>query len=269
MFLRQLLIQIAIALGYWIMPPSKPDKKPPTRPQPKLVIRKPVKGLPYDVHSLSDGDLARQLKSYGQVVGPITETTRPLYQKKLVKLLQEESKKPAGSQTPDKKPRPWEYSDKEEEEAKEEVMDAKPGNVTMENGDDHDEEDADDEIDAVPEPQLTKPYPRRTKKAVEKPKEEEEVKPSAPQCVKRETIIQETYMTTRKRTAAEKASSKSETVTAKTEVTPNVPKQAKSKSSFWWKVIIFLILIVSIALLVVYFMEGNPVKPSIAAGRSH
>jgi len=46
-----------------------------------------VKGLPYDVNALSDGDLARQLRNYGQVVGPITDTTRPLYQKKLSKSL--------------------------------------------------------------------------------------------------------------------------------------------------------------------------------------
>ena len=50
----------------------------------KIVINKRVKGgLPFDVTALSDGDLARQLKSFGAAAGPITDSTRPLYQKKL------------------------------------------------------------------------------------------------------------------------------------------------------------------------------------------
>jgi len=57
--------------------PSKPLAQ-------KIVINKRVKGgLPFDVTALSDGDLARQLKSFGAPAGPITDSTRPLYQKKL------------------------------------------------------------------------------------------------------------------------------------------------------------------------------------------
>ena len=55
-------------------------------PKQKIVINKRVKtGLPFDVTALSDGDLARQLKSFGATVGPMTDSTRPLYQKKLGK----------------------------------------------------------------------------------------------------------------------------------------------------------------------------------------
>lgn len=64
-------------------------------PKQKIVINKRVKtGLPFDVTALSDGDLARQLKSFGATVGPMTDSTRPLYQKKLAKLLAEELKAP-------------------------------------------------------------------------------------------------------------------------------------------------------------------------------
>ncbi|KAK3746039.1 hypothetical protein QZH41_012983 [Actinostola sp. cb2023] len=100
----------------------KPSPRPPARP--KHLIRKPVKGLPYDVNALSDGDLARQLRNYGQVVGPITETTRPLYQKKLIKILQEELKNPESFQQQLKpplqqtSPKAWEFSDNEEEPTK-------------------------------------------------------------------------------------------------------------------------------------------------------
>lgn len=58
----------------------------PQKPQQKIVINKRVKGgLPFDVTALSDGDLARQLRSLGATVGPINDSTRPLYQKKLGK----------------------------------------------------------------------------------------------------------------------------------------------------------------------------------------
>lgn len=71
------------------------SKKLPSKPPQKIVINKRVKtGLPFDVTALSDGDLARQLKSFGATVGPITDSTRPLYQKKLAKLLAEELKAP-------------------------------------------------------------------------------------------------------------------------------------------------------------------------------
>ena len=61
-------------------------QKLPSKPPQKIVINKRVKtGLPFDVTALSDGDLARQLKSFGATVGPITDSTRPLYQKKLGK----------------------------------------------------------------------------------------------------------------------------------------------------------------------------------------
>ena len=57
-----------------------------SKPPQKIVINKRVKGgLPFDVTALSDGDLARQLKSFGAPAGPITDSTRPLYQKKLGK----------------------------------------------------------------------------------------------------------------------------------------------------------------------------------------
>ena len=49
----------------------------------KILSPQRVKGLPFDVAALSDGDLARQLKQFGETVGPITESTRHLYQKKL------------------------------------------------------------------------------------------------------------------------------------------------------------------------------------------
>lgn len=63
-------------------------QKLPSKPPPKIVINKRVKGgLPFDVTALSDGDLARQLKSFGGPAGPITDSTRPLYQKKLGKVL--------------------------------------------------------------------------------------------------------------------------------------------------------------------------------------
>ena len=39
--------------------------------------------------ALSDGDLARQLKSFGATIGPITDSTRVLYQKKLGKSVAE------------------------------------------------------------------------------------------------------------------------------------------------------------------------------------
>lgn len=61
-------------------------QKLPSKPPQKIVINKRVKGgLPFDVTALSDGDLARQLKSFGAPAGPITDSTRPLYQKKLGK----------------------------------------------------------------------------------------------------------------------------------------------------------------------------------------
>ena len=63
-------------------------QKLPVKLPKKVVINKRVKGdLPFDVAALSDGDLARQLKSFGATVGPITESTRPLYQKKLGKMM--------------------------------------------------------------------------------------------------------------------------------------------------------------------------------------
>ncbi|XP_078343441.1 uncharacterized protein LOC144629120 isoform X2 [Oculina patagonica] len=72
-----------------------PEQKLPAKPPQKIVINKRVKGgLPFDVSALSDGDLARQMKSFGAPVGPITDSTRPLYQKKLAKLLAEELKQP-------------------------------------------------------------------------------------------------------------------------------------------------------------------------------
>lgn len=72
------------------------SEKLPVKPPKKVTINKRVKGgLPFDVVALSDGDLARQLKSFGATVGPITESTRPLYQKKLAKLLTEEKSSPA------------------------------------------------------------------------------------------------------------------------------------------------------------------------------
>ncbi|XP_020898017.1 lamina-associated polypeptide 2 isoform X7 [Exaiptasia diaphana] len=99
----------------------------------KHLIRKPVKGLPYDVNALSDGDLARQLRNYGQVVGPITDTTRPLYQKKLIKILQEEMKNPETFHEQLKPPlqqaKPWEFSENEEDEEEEEEP-AKPVSVS-------------------------------------------------------------------------------------------------------------------------------------------
>lgn len=76
--------------------PMRATEKLPSKPPPKIVINKRVKGgLPFDVTALSDGDLARQLKSFGAPAGPITDSTRPLYQKKLAKLLTEELKQPA------------------------------------------------------------------------------------------------------------------------------------------------------------------------------
>lgn len=61
-------------------------QKLPAKPAQKIVLNKRVKGgLPYDVSALSDGDLARQLKSFGATIGPITDSTRVLYQKKLGK----------------------------------------------------------------------------------------------------------------------------------------------------------------------------------------
>ena len=61
-------------------------QKLPAKPAKKIVLNKRVKGgLPYDVSALSDGDLARQLKSFGATIGPITDSTRVLYQKKLGK----------------------------------------------------------------------------------------------------------------------------------------------------------------------------------------
>ena len=61
-------------------------QKLPQKLQQKIVINKRVKGgLPFDVTALSDGDLARQLRSLGATVGPINDSTRPLYQKKLGK----------------------------------------------------------------------------------------------------------------------------------------------------------------------------------------
>ena len=63
-------------------------QKLPVKLPKKVVINKRVKGdLPFDVAALSDGDLARQLKSFGVTVGPITESTRPIYQKKLGKVI--------------------------------------------------------------------------------------------------------------------------------------------------------------------------------------
>ncbi|KAJ7376683.1 hypothetical protein OS493_033305 [Desmophyllum pertusum] len=74
--------------------PMRASEKLPAKPQ-KIVINKKVKGgLPFDVTALSDGDLARQMRSFGAPVGPITTTTRPLYQNKLAKLLAEEMKNP-------------------------------------------------------------------------------------------------------------------------------------------------------------------------------
>lgn len=68
----------------------------PQKPQQKIVINKRVKGgLPFDVTALSDGDLARQLRSLGATVGPINDSTRALYQKKLAKLLTEELQAPS------------------------------------------------------------------------------------------------------------------------------------------------------------------------------
>ena len=53
-----------------------PKKKP-------VLYTKEARELPFDVKALSDGDLVRQLKSFGETPGPITQTTRQLYQKKL------------------------------------------------------------------------------------------------------------------------------------------------------------------------------------------
>ena len=64
------------------------SQKLPVKPPQKIVINKRVKGgLPFDVAALSDGDLARQLRSFGATVGPISDSTRPLYQKKLGELI--------------------------------------------------------------------------------------------------------------------------------------------------------------------------------------
>ena len=40
-----------------------------------------------EIEALSDSDLSRKLKEQGVNVGPITDTTRPLFQKKLLRLL--------------------------------------------------------------------------------------------------------------------------------------------------------------------------------------
>lgn len=84
--------------------PIGAHKKLPAKPAKKIVLNKRVKGgLPYDVSALSDGDLARQLKSFGATIGPITDSTRVLYQKKLAKLLTEELEAPSSKFSPKQK----------------------------------------------------------------------------------------------------------------------------------------------------------------------
>ncbi|XP_031565947.1 LEM protein 2-like isoform X2 [Actinia tenebrosa] len=228
-------------------------KKPPQKPQ-KILIRKPVKGLPYDVNSLSDGDLARQLRSYGQVVGPITETTRPLYQKKLIKLLQDEMKNPASVQPVDKTPKAWEYSDNEDE------VPNRTFEVKKEKEDKHVVNIQDDvKVDASPElppPQLSHP----TKERPLPPRESTPKK-----VIKRETMVSESHMETRKRVFESDKKPLKETTVKKSSsptTTTKMSGSTKTGASWEWKAVLVVLALITIILLVYYFMEESREKPA-------
>lgn len=128
--------------------PMRASQKLPVKLPKKVVINKRVKGdLPFDVAALSDGDLARQLKSFGATVGPITESTRPLYQKKLAKLLTEEKSNPVIPVVPKVSPK------------KPKASPVKPSNEYVEFSDDNEVSSEERDVEEVEEVEEVEPLP--------------------------------------------------------------------------------------------------------------
>lgn len=208
--------------------------------------------LPFNVKALSDGDLARQLRAFGKTPGPLTETTRPLYQKKLARLLAEEAKSSskqtaAASKSADSNE--YMYSDSDVEEEREESDE--PMEVDEEESKKSSEEDskesADDHLDAPP-------FPPRTNRR---------------RTVETRTTVHTTRAATRQSLGRQNLEAPVQRDEQPVAVVKRGPaKKSDSKAGFLsshWKLLLFLhLLVILIAVLVYFYMEGNPLKPRIS-----
>jgi RsiW-degrading membrane proteinase PrsW (M82 family) len=122
--------------------------------------------------------------------------------------------------------------------------------------------DEDDNSDSSPEPL---PVPELTHYTKQRPCPPRE---STPKVVKRETIVSESHMETRKRvfTPAKQPEKTFQTQTSST-VKSTKMSEVSSGSSWEWKAVLVVLAIITTILLVYYFMEEPSYKPKITTGK--